>query len=265
MAGSGSRFASVAHTNPEYKKPKPFINVFGKPMVMWALESLTFLDLPNRPAVSEFKVPPSDLIFVVLREHRDKFQLDDLLRETISPSINIVAIPEKTGGAAITALKARDHFSDSEEIIVSDSDHFFDGTSLMNTILHKDADTVGIIPVDVPYDNEVKHSYTLAPDDRYAVKVAEKDPALAAMGAYSNIGAYYFSSGKIFVDEVVEMLTKGETYGPEGKKEYYVAPIYQRLLDKGMKVQIAKTAKACRLGTPTDLEYFYANYSRIFG
>lgn len=265
MAGSGSRFAAVADQNPEYKKPKPFINIFGKPMISWAMESLPFLDLPNRPAQTEFKLKPSDLIFVILREHRDLHQLDEKLKDLFSSSINIVAIPEKTGGASITALKARDYFSDSEEIIISDPDHYFDGMPFLNTILHKDPDTAGIIPVDVPYDPEIKHSYSYAPDDKYAIKVAEKDPTLAAMGAYSNIGAYYFSTGKIFVDEVVDMLVKGETSGPEDRKEYYVAPVYQRLLNKGMKVQIALTKKACRLGTPADLEFFYANYDRIWG
>lgn len=265
MAGLGSRFASVSNENPEYKKPKPLIDVLGKPMICWALESLPFLDLPGRPAETDFKLYPSDVVFVILYEHQVRYQLDRKLKDLFSPEINIVVIPEMTGGASITALKAKDYFSDSEDIIISDSDHYFDGTSLLNSILQRESDTVGIIPVDIPYDEEIKHSYSYAPDGKHVLKVAEKDPELAAMGAYSNIGAYYFSSGKFFVDEVVDMLSKKETSGPEGKKEYYVAPIYQRLINKGLKVQIAKTEKAVRLGTPADLEYFYKNYKRIFG
>ena len=53
MAGKGSRFLEDAHLKEEYTKPKPLINIKGKPMIAWAIESL-----------SKFKTSPQDLIFI---------------------------------------------------------------------------------------------------------------------------------------------------------------------------------------------------------
>ena len=39
MAGKGSRFAKSG-----YEKPKPFIDVNGKPMIVRVLENLSYLD-----------------------------------------------------------------------------------------------------------------------------------------------------------------------------------------------------------------------------
>ena len=40
IAGRGSRFLNEQDQNPEYRKPKPIINIAGHEMVKWALESL---------------------------------------------------------------------------------------------------------------------------------------------------------------------------------------------------------------------------------
>lgn len=265
MAGAGSRFSQEADKNPEYKKMKPLINVFDRPMIVCALESLPFLDLPNRKAKTDFKLSPKDLVFIVLQAHQDQYQIGEKLRELFSNEINIVTIPEMTRGAAETALKARQYFTDDEAIIISDSDHYFDGLPLYESIQNKDEDTVGIIPVSKLYDPFVKLSYTLTKDDKYAIKIAEKDPELAAKGAYANIGAYFFSKAKTFVDEVELMIKNNETYGPENRKEFYIAPIYQRLIEKGMKVEAAIIKKGFCIGTPSDLEYFYSKYDEVFG
>ncbi|MBU1200204.1 NTP transferase domain-containing protein [Patescibacteria group bacterium] len=247
MAGHGSRFSVAAHLNPEFKKPKPLINVLGKPMINWAIDSL-----------SSFNLTPNDFIFVTLKQH----QLEPKLKSLFSPKIQVISISKATRGAAETALIAAKTVDPNEDIIISDSDHYFNGQIFCQTIKNKDSDTVGVIPVDTPIDNEIKHSYSLAPDNKYAIKIAEKDPVLAAQGAYSNIGAYYFSKAKTFVDQVENMIKKNLVSGPQGKQEFYVAPIYQRLLDQGKKVQIAVTKQAWRLGTPADLDYFLSSYHR---
>jgi UDP-N-acetylglucosamine diphosphorylase / glucose-1-phosphate thymidylyltransferase / UDP-N-acetylgalactosamine diphosphorylase / glucosamine-1-phosphate N-acetyltransferase / galactosamine-1-phosphate N-acetyltransferase len=245
MAGLGSRFKKVVHLNPEYKQPKPFINVLGKPMISWAIDSL-----------APFNLTPKDLIFIVQKKHH----LNSKLKSLFGKDINIISISNLTRGAAETALVGALTVDPEEDIIVSDSDHYFDGLSFFKSIDSKDKDTAGIIPVDTPIDDEIKHSYTLAPNKKHAIQVAEKDPLLAAQGAYSNIGAYYFSKAKIFTKEVQHMIKNNLTYGPKGKQEFYVAPIYQRLLDKNLKVQVAVTKKAWRLGTPADLDYFHKTF-----
>lgn len=249
MAGKGSRFLDAQNSNQEYKKPKPLINIKGKPMVVWAIESL-----------AKFKINPSNLVFICRRDHQDEFKIVEKLKELFGSEVKIILLDQITRGALETVLKAKDYINTDEDIIISDSDHFFDGSYLANAVKNKDAGTVGIIPVFPPPDEEVKWSYTLFDKDFTALAVGEKDPDLAAKGAYANIGGYYFSNGKFFVKEAEEMIFDGEMYGAPGKQEFYVAPLYQRLIKKGYKVKAALTPKVWGLGTPKDVEYFEQNY-----
>lgn len=261
MAGRGSRFLEVQDQNQEYAKPKPLINIKGKPMVQWAIESLPFVDLPQRRARTDLKVSTDKLIFICRRDHEDEFGISSKLKEVFSPDIKVLFVDQITRGAAETVLVARDFINTDEDIVISDSDHYFDGTGLYEAILNKEEDVSGIIPVFEPPDKDPKWSYTLFDENETALGVGEKDADLLARGAYANIGGYYFSKGKIFVDETEEMIEKGEMYGAEGKKEFYVAPVYDRLIKKGHKIKVAITPGVWGLGTPKDVEYFEANFS----
>lgn len=260
MAGRGSRFQAVADQNPEYKKPKPLINVKGKPMIEWAMESLPFLNLPKRPARTDFKVEAKDLVFISRQDQQEEYKIVDLLKQVFGPQITVILILEVTRGAVETALKAKEYMNINEDIIISDCDHYFDGTNLYKAIQEKEQDVVGIIPVFQPPDKDAKWSYTLFDENNTALAVGEKDLELAAKGACANIGAYYFSSGTLFRKEAEEMINLGDMYGSEGKREFFVAPLYQRLIKKGMKVKAAIIPQVWGLGTPKDLEYFEGNF-----
>lgn len=249
MAGKGSRFLDVSDTNPEYKKPKPLINVKGKPMIVWAIESL-----------SKFQTNPSSLIFICRQDQEDEFKISKSLKDLFTDQIKIVFIDQITRGAAETVLKAKDHINTEEDIIISDSDHYFDGSFLYEKVKDKDSKTQGIIPVFRPPDQDPKWSFSLVEGEDLVTAVGEKDKELAAKGAYANIGGYYFSRGNIFVKEVDEAITENDLTGDEGKKEFYVAPIYQRLINKSMKIVAAITPKVWGLGTPQDVEYFEKNF-----
>src|SRR5699024_8419402 len=87
MAGRGSRFFENG-----FVCPKPLIEIHGKPFFYWATRS-----------VEKF-VDCADLTFVVLEEHIRDFAIDTKIR-AYWPDARIVALPEVTAGAAITALK----------------------------------------------------------------------------------------------------------------------------------------------------------------
>lgn len=228
-------------------------------MIVWAMKSLPFVDLPNRSASTKFKVLPSDLVFISLNEQEKKYKITSLLKNIFGNEINVLLIPEVTRGALETSLVAKDFMTD-EEIIISDSDHYFDGTNLYRAILNKEENISGVIPVFQPPDNEPKWSYMLFDKNKTALAVGEKDAELAKKGAYANIGAYYFSSGKTFKENAQEVLDSNEMFGPDGKQEFYVAPLYQKLINKGMKIKAAITPHVWGLGTPKDLEFFIANF-----
>lgn len=260
MAGRGSRFQAAASENPEFKNPKPLINVKGVSMIVWAVKSLPFVDLPHRAAKTSFTVKPKDLTFICLEEHEEKFGIISVLHSLFTKAISVVLIPEVTRGATETALTAKPYIADEEALIISDSDHYFDGEVYYKTIEKKKDGVAGIIPVFKPPDDYPKWSYTLFDKTGRALAVGEKDADLARKGAYANIGAYFFSKGRIFIDEAEQMIRQNDMYGAEGKQEFYIAPIYDRLIKKGFGVQAAIIDKVWGLGTPKDLSYFLENY-----
>jgi NDP-sugar pyrophosphorylase family protein len=247
MAGKGTRFKNYAHLNKEFLKPKPSILIDGRPMIWWSVRSIK-------------AVPKKDLFFLILEEHVKDHKIDEMLRKLFGKKINIIVIPKLTRGALETALLAKKYINKHEDIIISDSDHFFEGNSFFNEINKKRKSTVGIIPVDRQPKNEIKHSYTLTTKHGYALKIAEKDPEMARKGAYSNIGAYYFSSAKLFFKHAEENIKKGLLSGPPEKQEFYIAPLYQKFIEQGKRVKVAVVKWAWRLGTPEDVERFLREY-----
>lgn len=252
MAGLGTRFQNASDKNPEYKKPKPFITVKGNPMVRWATGSLPFVQ----------EVGNENLIFIILKEHNEAHNMVDRLQEIYSPKINVIVLDKVTRGATETVLSAKHLLNPEEEILITDSDHFFDGMHLLKVIKEKDPRTAGIIPVFRARNEGIpKWSYSLIQSGtNYIEKVAEKDRALMEAGAHANIGAYYFSKAKHFTNLAERVIRENITFGEAGKSEFYIAPLYQLLLDEGHKVQAAFIPEVWGLGTPGDLEYFLVNY-----
>ncbi len=258
MAGLGTRFQKEASTNPEYLKPKPFINVKDWPMVRWATGSLPFFKHKEVDSNEGILATPKDAIFIILKEHNDRHQLEKKLRDIYGDEINVIVLDSVTRGAAETVFKSKHLLNPDEEIIITDSDHFFDGSHLLSSIKNKDKNTAGIIPVFVPFNDGIpKWSYSLiTPNTSNIEKVAEKDRVLMEAGAHANIGAYYFSKAKYFLDLAEEVINKNQTFGDPSKGEFYIAPLYQILLDRGHKIEAALIPEVWGLGTPQDLERF---------
>jgi NDP-sugar pyrophosphorylase family protein len=244
MAGLGSRFQNASENNQEYKKPKPLINVKGKPMIEWATGSLPFFDEAGK-------------IFIILKKHNEEHQIEEKLREIYGDTIDVVVLDEVTRGAAETVFKTKHLVDPEEDILISDSDHFFNGQILGEFIKNKTEDVEGIIPVYMATDNTPTHSYSLVhPGTTYIQKTAEKDRELMEAGAFANIGAYYFSKAKHFYDLAEEVIAKNQTFGVPGKGEFYIAPLYQMMIERGHKIQAAHSPEVWFLGTPSELETF---------
>ncbi len=263
LAGLGTRFAKVAEQNPEFRKPKPLILVRGLPMVRWATGSLPFIEHPGQRVQSPLRVPMSKLIFVILQEHDRAFGIAQELKNIYSDSIRVIVLPAVTRGAAETAFQAAQYLDPEEDLLISDSDHFFDGGVLEDRIMHKAPDTVGVIPVFVPpNDGIARWSYSLVrPGSTDIIEEGEKDRLLMERGAYANIGAYYFSKAQYFLDEARAVIERDERFGEPGKAEFYIAPLYKKLLDRGLKVEAALTPEVWGLGTPEDLSRFLREYT----
>jgi NDP-sugar pyrophosphorylase family protein len=232
IAGLGSRFSKIGITTP-----KPLILVKNKRMIEWALKSIPF-------AKSE------DYIFIIRKEQVEQFQLDKELKYLLGNNIKIIVIDEVTDGAARTVLKVKELINNDEPLIITDCDHFFINTEYTEKI--KDTNITGIIPV-FKTNRDPKWSFTKFNEDGKVSDVKEKVP----ISDYANIGAYFFRHGKDFVWAAEKMIEKNLKVNGE----FYVAPVYRQLLERGDNIHATICDTVFGLGTPNDVYLFEEKYN----
>lgn len=229
LAGRGSRFS-----NHGYEIPKPLIHVGGKPMILRAIDSL-----------SGIKV--SSYIFIALKEHEDQFHLRELLSKNVNAKTEFVFLEEVTEGQLCTVLKARDLMHADESVLIASSD------TLVISDLAKDIENTrwdGIISVaNLPGD---QWSFARTNSEGSVVEVAEKK----RISDNASTGLYFFRRAKDLISFGEEMIRNKETT----RGEYYIIPVYQKLINVGLSVGISKANAMWDMGTPEAKEHFEKNY-----
>jgi UDP-N-acetylglucosamine diphosphorylase / glucose-1-phosphate thymidylyltransferase / UDP-N-acetylgalactosamine diphosphorylase / glucosamine-1-phosphate N-acetyltransferase / galactosamine-1-phosphate N-acetyltransferase len=229
MAGRGQRFRDAG-----YDLPKPLIPVRGLPMYTWALRSVP-LDRADR------------LVFVCLEaDIVDHGLADDIHRRYGDHDAVVVSVPEVTGGQMCSVLAARDHLPADEALIIYN------------------ADTYVVPSVDPPWDPTrpgidgslgVFHtdvgdhwSFAEVDDDGRVVRTTEKD----RISPWASTGLYHFARAAEFVTAADDALADQETI----RGEYYIAPLYNRLIAAGARIVTDQARAVWPLGTPAELDLF---------
>lgn len=236
MAGRGSRFAASEAT-----LPKPLIEVRERPMVAWALDGLA-------------DVARTSTIFVALREHEEAFGVTKTLRETIDPNAEVILIDEVTEGQLCTVLAARELIDTDEDVLISSSDTYV-ASNLDKAIAARSDRTRGLISVArMPGE---QWSFARLDDEGWVVEVAEK----RRISDLASTGLYYFSSGHELVATADDMIARRE----KTRGEYYVMPVYQKLIDRGLGIRVSVADAVWDMGTPVALAAFEAHLSNARG
>ena len=229
MAGRGRRFSEQG-----FSKPKPLIEINGKPMIQLVIENLNI---------------DAHYTFICQKEHYDKFLLDDFLY-TIKPDCNIIHIDEITDGPASTVMLAKKFFNNDEELIIANSDQFVEWNSaeFLSFLRRKNADG-GILTFEA-YDD--KWSFVKINDLGYVTEVAEKKP----ISNIATVGIYYYKKGRFFVEAAENMMKKNIRIN----NEFYVAPAYNEMIQNGKQICIFNVQKMYGLGTPDDLQLYLSSH-----
>lgn len=234
MAGRGSRFAELG-----YAVPKPLIDVRGRPMYAWAMDSLP-LALARR------------VIFVCLEEHlRDRALADDIRARYAAYAPEIVSLGHVTEGQACTVLEAA-HLIDSDEPLIVYNADTYSRTRLATRLLALAPDVAGVLSVfAAPGD---KWSFARVDPTGRVVETAEK----RRISPWATTGLYHFRRGRDFVHHARAMIAAGE----RERGEFYVAPVYNRLIADGARIEIDVADEVWVLGTPEDLAHFEEHHPR---
>lgn len=228
MAGRGKRFADCG-----FKNPKPLIPVLGKPMYSWAVDGL--------PLDSSSK-----LIFICLREHLDGSGLEDDIRERYSEfDPAIISLDKVTEGQACTVMTARDRIDSEDDLLIFNADTYCP-TSLKTALAHFGSSVDGVMDV---FRGEGEHwSFARTDSSGRVIETAEK----RRISEWATTGLYYFRRGRDFVRHTENMIRSEE----RSNGEFYVAPVYNRMIAAGADIRINPVNEIWVLGTPEELSAF---------
>lgn len=230
MAGAGSRFAKAG-----YEKPKPFIDVLGKPMICRVLDNLQYRG--------------ANFILLARKEHMDA---ERSLVEQIQKEYGAVFVPidKLTEGTASTVLYAREFINSEVPLMIANSDQIVDIDigDFINDAKKRCLD--GSILTFVDAQKDPKWSFAKINTNGYVVEVQEKKP----ISEYATVGIYFFAKGKYFVDSAIDMIVRNERIN----NEFYTCPVYNYMI--GVKKQVGiyniDHTQMHGIGTPDDLQSY---------
>lgn len=228
MAGAGSRFAEKGFT-----VPKPLIVFKGKTMIEHVVDNLNI---------------DANYTFIVQQDHLTNFDAGKILR-TIVPNCNIVPIDGVTDGAARSVLKARNIINNINPLLIVNSDNLIEWNNIdiMKSFEDKDG---GIILTEA---SGPKWSYAALDADGFTTEVAEK----IEISTHATTGHYYWGKGSNFVECAEEMIRRDIRFN----NEFYIAPIYNMGIEKGLRIYTRHANKFWSVGTPEDLDYYLNNFN----
>ena len=231
MAGAGSRFEQAGYTFP-----KPLIEVDGKPMIQTVVENLN-IDARH--------------IFIVQKEHYEKYNLKHLLNLITNNNCEIVQVDGITEGAACTTLLAKQFIDNDEPLVMANSDQFveWDSNEFMYSMTADNIDG-GIVSFEATHP---KWSFAKLNDEGFVCEVAEKKP----ISNTATVGIYYWKQGSDYVKYAEQMIDKDI----RTNNEFYVCPVFNEAIGDEKKIKVFPIEKMWGLGTPEDLERYLNDFN----
>ena len=233
-AGKGSRFKKKG-----WKSSKPLIDINGKAMINRVLKNL---------ALDNCK-------FIVVTQNNIKKNVEKSIKFYSEKNIEIIGINSFTEGTACTVLKSYNLINNKNPLLIANSDQLvdFDCNEIVKKCNEENLD--GIILTFKDPEKDPKWSFVLYNEKGLVIKVAEKKP----ISDTATVGIYYFKKGSDFVEGAIEMIINSDKVNDE----YYVCPVYNYLIKKGLKIGILdiKRDQMHGLGTPDDLIKYLESHS----
>jgi dTDP-glucose pyrophosphorylase len=233
MAGEGSRFVQAG-----YAKPKPFIDVNGKPMIVQVMENL--------------KYPDARYILIGRKAHLEMEA--DLVKE-IEQNYNasFIAIDKLTEGTACTVLFARQFINNDTPLLIANSDQLvdIDISGYIDDCFNRKLD--GSILTFTDHELSPKWSFAKIDNAGIVTEVQEKKP----ISDYATVGIYLFNKGADFVDGAIDMIINNDRVN----NEFYTCPVYNYIIKLNKQIGIFNMdfEQMHGLGTPEDLDKYVAH------
>ncbi len=231
MAGLGSRFA-----NAGYEKPKPFIDVLGRPMIERVMENINLSD--------------SRFILIGRKEHfsQEKILIDQI--KTRYPNTEFIGIDKLTEGTACTVLYAKKFIDNDDALLIANSDQIVDINinSFLEDCFNRNLD--GSILTFNDLERNPKWSFAKTNSEGLVMEVKEKE----AISSDATVGIYLYKRGKDFVNASIQMIIENDRVN----NEFYTCPTYNYAIALGNNIGIYDIPEVAMhgIGTPDDLNNY---------
>ncbi len=228
MAGEGSRFVKAG-----YQKPKPFIDVAGKPMIERVIENLECRD--------------ARYILIGRKAHLEREK--ELVKEIEKKYHAVfIGLDKLTEGTACTVLYARQFINNEEPLLIANSDQIVDINiqKFVDDCENRKLD--GSILAFTDHELNPKWSFAKIDENSLVTEVQEKK----AISQYATVGIYLFNKGKEFVNAAIDMIINNDRVN----NEFYTCPVYNYSIKNKASIGIynIEFEQMHGLGTPEDLE-----------
>jgi len=227
MAGRGSRFA------PKYGNlPKFMIEVNGQTLFHHSLSSLPLKII--------------DYFIFVCRQSDRSLGLEEMIENSITQKFDVVFLNEVLAGQALSANSAMHLVDPRSELIIYNIDTKFVSSTLSQNLRNND-ERASFIGAFIDESENSHWSFARIKDD-LVIETAEK----VKISNYALSGLYHFSAASLFsygVDWLISHRIKLNS-------EYFIAPIYNKLIDDGLVVRLDMTSEIFPLGTPAEVSLF---------
>jgi len=232
MAGRGERFKKAG-----FELPKMLIESNGKTLLEWSVDSLPLELCTN-------------LIFIGLKEHKIKFNLENIIiKKYAKYNPQFIWLDDVTRGQAETVLMA-EHLCDFRtDLLVFNIDTMFSSSSLKEILLDSSFDGI----LGAFNSNEARFSYAKLNNSGIVTETAEKH----VISNYALTGLYHFKSCNDFFEIAKQHIEKDIL----SAGEFYIAPMYNELINRGGKFTVNLCDLIWILGTPEELSNFNKKYS----
>lgn len=230
MAGLGSRFAKAG-----FLKPKPFIDVLGKPMIIRVLENLY--------------IPNANYILIARKEHLENEQaLVEYIRSKFN--VHFIGIDKLTEGTACTVLYAKSKIDNEIPLLIANSDQIIDMdiNEYIKDCTKRRLD--GSILTFIDNEKNPKWSFVKIDSHNTVEYVKEKE----AISDIATVGIYYFNRGNIFVNSAINMIIENDRVNGE----FYTCPVYNYAIKDKAKIGVYNIdyKQMHGIGTPEDLQKY---------
>lgn len=233
MAGESSRFFDAGYDVPKY-----MLEAKGKTLFEYSLESLPL------PLVS-------NVIFIFLKSHDEDWNVHNFILDKTDQyefSRELVCLPNKTDGQAQTCLQSEPYVDSSDDLIIYNIDTYFESPDLASKLIDPRKKRDGIIGAFHHRSDDEKWSFASVDSDMVVQSTAEKQK----ISNYALTGLYHFTRSEDFFNVAKRHVEKSL----KNKGEYYVAPMYNDLIENGREFVLDVCERFHPLGTPEDYEKF---------